>query len=106
MSAISKFSYLRELLDDQPKKNITVLPFSEKGYNRAIEILKKKYGNTSEIIQAHGRQILKLPTITTVKDAVQSDLRMCTKEPSFYYTNSLFRFLFHFMVLQSLIVVS
>jgi hypothetical protein len=41
-----------------------------------------------------------------VKDAVQSDLRMCTKEPSFYYTNSLFRFLFHFMVLQSLIVVS
>ena len=38
------------------------------------------------------------------KDAVQSDLR--TKEPSFYYTNSLFRFLFHFMVLQSLIVVS
>jgi hypothetical protein len=37
------------------------------------------------------------------KDAVQSDLRMCTKEPSFYYTNSLFRFLFHFMhVLQSL----
>jgi hypothetical protein len=44
--------------------------------------------------------------ICRLKDAVQSDLRMCTKEPSFYYTNSLFRFLFHFMVLQSLIVVS
>jgi hypothetical protein len=40
------------------------------------------------------------------KDAVQSDLRMCAKEPSFYYTNSLFRLFFHFMVLQSLIVVS
>ena len=66
MSAISKFSYLRELLDDQPKKEITGLPFSEEGYNKAIEILKKKYGNTSEIIQAHGREILKLPTITTV----------------------------------------
>ena len=66
MSAISKFSYLRELLDDQPKKEINGLPFSEKGYNKAIEILKKKYGNTSEIIQAHGREILKLPTITTV----------------------------------------
>jgi hypothetical protein len=39
-------------------------------------------------------------------DAVQSDLRMCTKKTSFYYTNSLFRFLFYFMVLQSLIVVS
>ena len=66
MSAISKFSYLRELLDDQPKKEITGLPFSEEGYNKAIEILKKKYGNISEIIQAHGREILKLPTITTV----------------------------------------
>jgi hypothetical protein len=56
------------LLDDQPKKEITGLPFSEEGYNRAIEILKKKYGNTFEIIQAHGhgREILKLPTITTV----------------------------------------
>jgi hypothetical protein len=41
-----------------------------------------------------------------IKDAVQSDLRMCTKDPSFYYTNSLFSFLFHFMFLQSLIVVS
>ena len=66
MSAISKFSYLRELLDDQPKKEITRLPFSEEGFYKAIEILKKKYGNTSEIIQAHGREILKLPTITTV----------------------------------------
>ena len=47
MSAISKFSYLRELLDDQPKKEITGLPFSEEGYNKAIEILKKKYGNTN-----------------------------------------------------------
>ncbi len=66
MPAISKFSYLRELLDDLPKKEIIGLPFSEEGYNWAKEILSKKYGNTSEIIQAHGREILKLPTITTV----------------------------------------
>ena len=66
MATISKFSYLRELLDDQPKKEIIGLPFSEEGYTQAKEILKKKYGNISEIIQAHGREILKLPTITTV----------------------------------------
>jgi hypothetical protein len=41
-----------------------------------------------------------------MRDAVQSDLCMYTKEPSIYYTNNLFRFLFHFMFLQSLIVVS
>ena len=54
------------MLDDQPKKEIIGLPFSEEGYNQAKEILKKKYGNISEIIQAHGREILKLSPITTV----------------------------------------
>ena len=66
MATISKFSYLRELLDDQPRKEIIGLPFSEEGYIQAKENLKKKYGNISEIIQAHGREILKSPTITTV----------------------------------------
>ena len=41
------------------------------------------------------------------KDAVQSDLRMHVhKGALILFTNSLFRFLFHFMFLQSLIVVS
>jgi hypothetical protein len=52
MATISKFSYLRKLLNDQPMKEIIGLPFSEGGYNRAKEILRTKYGNVAEIIQA------------------------------------------------------
>ena len=62
---ITKFSYLQELLTDQPKSEILGLPFSEEGYERAKEILKRRYGATSEIVQAHGRQIMKLPNIVT-----------------------------------------
>ena len=54
------------MLDDQPKKKISKLPFSEESYNNAKEILKKKYGNTSQIRQAHDSEILKLYTFTTV----------------------------------------
>ena len=62
---ITKFSYLRELLTDQPRSEILGLPFSEEGYTQVKEILKRKYGVTSEIVQAHGRQIMKLPNIVT-----------------------------------------
>ena len=54
-----------------PKLEITGLPFTEEGYKQAKEILQKKYGVTSEIVHAHGKNILRLPTLQ--KD---SNLRM------------------------------
>ena len=62
-AAITKFSYVRELLSDQPKSEISGLPFTEGGYENAKDVLMKKYGVTSEIIHAHGKSILQLPTI-------------------------------------------
>ena len=60
---ITKFSYLRELLTDQPKSEIAGFPFNAEVYNKAKEVLKKKYGVTTEIVHAHGNGILDLPTI-------------------------------------------
>ena len=54
---ITKFSYLRELLTEQAKSEIAVLPFNAEGYNKAKEVLKKKYGDELEIVHAHGRTI-------------------------------------------------
>lgn len=53
----TKFSFLREYLTEQPKSEIAGLPFNEAGYEKAIEILKNKYGVTSEIVHAHGSVI-------------------------------------------------
>ena len=65
MAFIAKFSHLRKLLTEQPRSEILGQPFSEDGYQQAKQILEKKYGVTSEIAQAHGKQIMKLPIKTS-----------------------------------------
>ena len=63
VAAITKFSYLRELLDSKVRRTIKALPFTPEGYNRAKSILTEKYGKESEIVKAYTREILELPSI-------------------------------------------
>ena len=65
IAAVSKFAYLRELLDSKVKNTIEVLPFTAEGYNRAKSILQEKYGKETEIVKAYCREILDLPTVTS-----------------------------------------
>ena len=46
VAAITKFSYLRELLDTKAKRTIEALPFTSEGYNRAKSILHAGYCTT------------------------------------------------------------
>lgn len=62
---ITKFSYLRELLDFKVKRTIEVLPFTSKGYNRAKSILNERFGKESEIVNAYVKEILDLPLISS-----------------------------------------
>ena len=64
VSSVTKFSYLRELLDKKVKPEVEALPFTSEGYNRAKSILESKYGKESEIVKAYTKQILDLPHIT------------------------------------------
>ena len=63
VAAITKFSYLRELLDSKVRRTIEALPFTPEGYNRAKSILTEKYGKESEIVKAYTREIVELPSI-------------------------------------------
>ncbi|CAB3983668.1 Pol poly [Paramuricea clavata] len=63
MPAITKFTYLCELLDPNIKHVIDSLPFTTKGYNRAKSILKDRYGKESEIIKSYVKDIMDLPYI-------------------------------------------
>ena len=60
---ITKFAYLRELLDAKVRRTVEALPFTPEGYNRAKSILQDKYGKESEIVKAYTREILDLPTV-------------------------------------------
>ena len=65
IAAVSKFAYLRELLDSKVKTTIEALPFTAEGYNRAKSILQEKYGKETEIVKAYCREILDLLTVTS-----------------------------------------
>jgi hypothetical protein len=65
---VTKFSYLKELVEMKVRKSIDGLPFTKEGYERAKEILEKKYGDTSEVVNAYVKGILELPAITERDD--------------------------------------
>ena len=51
---VTKFTYLRELLDARVRKTVEALPQTAEGYNRALTILKDRFGKESEIVKAYG----------------------------------------------------
>lgn len=60
VSPITKFSYLKELVDPKVRSTIDALPFNSEGYLRAKNILTTKCGKESEI-NAHVTNIMSLP---------------------------------------------
>lgn len=58
LPAVTKFAYMKELVEQRAKRGIDGLPFSPEGYERAKNILKANYGKTSEIINAYVENIL------------------------------------------------
>ena len=62
---ITKFSYLRELLDVKVKRAIEALPFTAEEYNLAKSILSERFGKESEIDKAYIKGILDLPSISS-----------------------------------------
>ena len=61
--AVTKFSYLKELVEVKVRKLIDGLPFTESGYDKAVSLLKKRYGQPSEVVNAYVKSILELPHI-------------------------------------------
>ena len=61
--AVTKFSYLKELVEVKVRKLIDGLPFTESGYNKAVSLPKKRYGQPSEVVNAYVKSILELPHI-------------------------------------------
>jgi hypothetical protein len=53
LAPITKLSYLRELLSDKVKKTVEALRYTPEGYNRAVAILKDRYGKERKIIKAY-----------------------------------------------------
>ena len=64
ISAISKFSYLKEFLVPKLRALIDGLPFTPEGYARTKSILLAKFGKPSETAAAHIQCITSLPVVS------------------------------------------
>ena len=69
IAQISKFSYLKEMVVPKVRLTIDGLPFTTEGYERAKAILRSKYGEESEVVNAHVQNIMMLPTITNTSSS-------------------------------------
>ena len=75
MPCVTKFSYLRELVDGNVQPLINGLPFTTEGYARAKSILSSKYGRSSEVANAHIQEILALPTVYLHRNISSQDVK-------------------------------
>ena len=64
LNSLTKFDYLKELLDKSVKTDIDGLPFTEDGYANAKAILEAEYGQPTKIVNAYMKTIMELPVIT------------------------------------------
>ena len=60
---VSKFSYLKELLNPRVRLLIDGLPFISEGYSRSKSISLVKFAKSTEIAAAHNQCITSLPVI-------------------------------------------
>ena len=65
MAAVTKFAYLKDLLEPKVRAGIDGLPFSSEGYERAKNILK----GMSEIVNGYVQNIMGLPVISGANPA-------------------------------------
>lgn len=63
LAPLTKFGYLKELLERHVSKDIDGLPFTEEGYENAKAILEAEYGQSTEIVNAYIKNIMELPII-------------------------------------------
>ena len=64
LAPLTKFRYLKELLERHVSKDIDGLPFTAEGYENAKAILEAEYGQPTEIVNAYIKNIMELPIIT------------------------------------------
>ena len=58
---VDKFNYLNSVLEGTAALTIQGLSLTTANYDTAIELLKKRFGNTQQIVATHMEELLKLP---------------------------------------------
>ena len=68
LNSIDKFNYLLGLLENTALQAISGLSLSGDNYIEAVKILQDRFGNKQLIISKHMDKLLKLPSISSLRD--------------------------------------
>ncbi|XP_028406778.1 uncharacterized protein LOC114529221 [Dendronephthya gigantea] len=68
LSSIDKFNYLLGLLENTALQAISGLSLSGDNYIEAVKILQDRFGNKQLIISKHMDKLLKLPSVSSLRD--------------------------------------
>ena len=63
LSNVKKFNYFRTFLEDEAQNTISGLSLTNENYNKALNLLKNRFGNNQMIISAHMNTLVKLPSV-------------------------------------------
>ena len=66
MNDEAMFAYLKELVVPKVRVTIDKLPLNSEGYGKAKKMLEQRYGDPSEVVNAHIQEIISSPTSTGV----------------------------------------
>ena len=84
LSDIDKFIYLNSLLEGPASESISGLRLTAANYNEAVSILRRRFGNTQQIVSKHMEALLNLEAVTSqynlkalrhLHDIVESQVR-------------------------------
>ncbi len=68
LSAVDKFSYLRNLLQEPARSTIAGFALTGANYEAAVQALKQRYGKEIAIQRAHVNDLLQLPPVFSDRD--------------------------------------
>ena len=68
LNLITKFSYLRDLLEGSAASSIAAFQTTEANYAAAIEVLQRRFGDEQVIVSGHHDALLNLPPLVSSKN--------------------------------------
>ena len=82
LASVTKFAYLKELVDPKVRGEIDRLPFTTEGYKRTKNILICENGKMREIVNTYVQNIVNLPVITGTQPALIHEFGKRERESS------------------------
>ena len=71
LSAADRFSYLKSLLEGPAYSTVAGLALTSRNYEKAIDLLKTRYGQGQVIINSHMEHLLNLQAVTDGRERTE-----------------------------------